>query len=239
MKSIKVGIITVMVGIALLFGMQSTALAISFGIQVTDSVRTVTVLDNQSADDLNPALGVILISLTDSAFSININTAITNSPGDATGATVDTGWQVGTGTGTGGLLTITSSATDFTVPPTGAVTTLVSSFGGTIAPGANTAAAQQWENPSNLLFAMTGATSGVQGPFGPPGFFDMASVGFTSTTPYSITEELTLNLAPGGQTSGDLNSTAGKVPEPISLILLGSGLAGAGLYRRLRKPKKA
>ena len=37
---------------------------------------------------------------------------------------------------------------------------------------------------------------------------------------------------------GDTNGTnGGKIPEPISLILLGSGLAGAGLYRRLRKTK--
>ena len=32
-------------------------------------------------------------------------------------------------------------------------------------------------------------------------------------------------------------SQTGKIPEPISLILLGSGLAGVGLYRRLRKPR--
>ncbi len=51
---------------------------------------------------------------------------------------------------------------------------------------------------------------------------------------------LASGLPPGAFTStavlsGDLIN--GKIPEPISLILLGSGLAGAGLYRRLRKPK--
>lgn len=49
------------------------------------------------------------------------------------------------------------------------------------------------------------------------------------------------NVTGGGAFLSDFNQvysqTTGKIPEPMSLILLGSGLAGAGLYRRLRKPK--
>ena len=52
-----------------------------------------------------------------------------------------------------------------------------------------------------------------------------------------------LGIGPEDQWSGWIGDTNGgggqngEIPEPISLILLGSGLAGVGLYRRFKKPR--
>ena len=220
-------------------------LAVSFGIDIVGPGGFHVTVQDGDPLDTNGLSGVMNVSVPiPGFFTVNISTALTNSPGGtppgATGGTVDLGWQVSTLNNPvlpGGQIIITASATGFLFPPDGTPgSTLSSAVGGTITLGDVTA--QQWVNPSDAQFATTGFTPGPQGPFGPIAFSNVATVGFTSTTPYSITDQLIINLAEGGQTSGDLNSTTtGKVPEPMSLILLGGGLAGVGLYRRLRKPR--
>jgi hypothetical protein len=64
---------------------------------------------------------------------------------------------------------------------------------------------------------------GIDPIFNPFTFVVFELAGNTGATGYPYTA-----------TSTDLINT-GKIPEPISLILLGSGLAGAGLVRRWRK----
>ena len=57
--------------------------------------------------------------------------------------------------------------------------------------------------------------------------------------PLFVVKDIILTAGVGGDASLSYveNTYSEKVPEPMSLILLGSGLAGVGLYRRLRKPK--
>jgi PEP-CTERM motif len=72
--------------------------------------------------------------------------------------------------------------------------------------------------------------------FGPGAFSSSDSEGFVHSGPYSLFTQATINFTGPGVVSFD--SDLSTVPEPTSLLLLGSGLAGIGLWSR-RKKKSA
>lgn len=213
---------------AALVAIPATASATQFQVQITGTGAFSAINYDSTALTVTEFATPLVYSGAGFSFAVGAN----NAPGGAP-SFLDTtfgAYNYGTSNGT---ITILTSATDYTTLTAGSMANLVSSIGGTLV-GNTSVTAQTWVNNDNGLNAMTGDTI-LMGPFnagpsfGLTNFGDTSSTAFTASNPFSLTQQIILNVAAHGQTTGDMNTS---IPEPGTLALLGLGLLGAGVLRR-------
>ena len=196
-------------------------------LQLSDGSTTVTIPDG-SGSDLNALAGVITFSGTIGNWTINVSTGQTSPflPGPQMDLNT-----VNTSTQGGGTMTIKFTNYDLSDP---LGTSFLLGAGGTTEGTVNVNA---YFDASNAQFG-TGTLLASIGPFSGGAFSGSAFSGVISAGGnYSLTEIITIDHAAGDRVLTSLDASLAPVPEPGTMLLLGSGLVGlAGFGRKkLRK----
>ncbi len=218
----------------------TAALAV-YEITLSGDVPTFTCV-NGAACDTNPAANAITIALGANGAPIPPGimggTYVTFTLAGPTMSTLDVTFSLQSGGMAGNLgnpLIVTASNTGYSVPPSGQAT-LFDQINGNFTIGATGVVTEQKWATANVNFTdgpVTGVSCGAL-TFSPPpiGFAGSCSTSFALTSPYGLVDRLSLQIGPNAGLSGD--SFISVVPEPASLLLLGSGILGLCLVLRRR-----